>query len=199
MRFFLRSLAVACVLTSALGVARADTFSGTASFTDTSSPSNNNYNFTGTFDDPSFSFSATSPYTYTDNLELTINNASCNFFSCGHSATDAVSATIDFSQPSNGSGQFSGNGGALDIFGYVIDGGIVWSGGNTQTITFNDGSTATIDLHDTGTILSNQLTDDMTITVDPASPSATPEPSSLALLGTGILGLAGLARRKFAL
>jgi hypothetical protein len=31
-----------------------------------------------------------------------------------------------------------------------------------------------------------------------SSPSPAPEPGSLALLGTGILGLAGLARRKFA-
>ena len=32
----------------------------------------------------------------------------------------------------------------------------------------------------------------------PAAASVTPEPSSIALLGTGILGLAGLMRKRFA-
>jgi hypothetical protein len=34
-------------------------------------------------------------------------------------------------------------------------------------------------------------------TLNASSPAATPEPGSLALLGTGVLGLLGLARRKF--
>jgi hypothetical protein len=37
----------------------------------------------------------------------------------------------------------------------------------------------------------------LTITGSPAIVAATPEPSTLALFGTGIIGLAGMARRKF--
>jgi hypothetical protein len=37
-----------------------------------------------------------------------------------------------------------------------------------------------------------------TVTYDYNPPSGTPEPGTLTLFGTGLLGLAGLVRRKFA-
>jgi hypothetical protein len=40
---------------------------------------------------------------------------------------------------------------------------------------------------------------DISGTVDgPAPPSVTPEPSGIALLGTGVLGIAGVVRKRFA-
>ena len=74
------------------------------------------------------------------------------------------------------------------------------SGQSSTTNSATAGSTATTM---SGTSLASQMktsdslrslhTDSI---VMPVSPSPTPEPSSLVLLGTGILGLAGVARRK---
>lgn len=49
----------------------------------------------------------------------------------------------------------------------------------------------------TGTRFGDGTAGSGTFTLASTNPSAAPEPSSLMLLGTGILGIAGMARRKF--
>jgi hypothetical protein len=69
--------------------------------------------------------------------------------------------------------------------GIVIDQAVTVAGGSTQlSFVDNDPNDAN------GNI--GALLDSVVIT----NPSATPEPSSLMLLGTGVLGLAGAMRRK---
>ncbi|GGA59807.1 hypothetical protein GCM10011507_09150 [Edaphobacter acidisoli] len=68
--------------------------------------------------------------------------------------------------------------------GIVTDQAVVWGGGNIQ-LQFTDNSPA----NNIGALLDN-----ITVTTTPAP---VPEPESLVLLATGLLGGAGLLRRKF--
>ena len=198
MRHLLRSLAVLSALALPLA-AHADTFAGNASFADTSFPLNNFTNFSGSFSHPTFSFTGLTGTTYTDKLTVTASNV--DFLSIG-SNSDAVSVTILFTNPNAATGGFTGTGTDDETYGvftgYHNHNSIDWSS-NTQTIKFNDGSSVLLSLPDFtfgggGDPISG--VEDLTFTV---TSNPVPEPSTLALLGTGILGAAGAVRRRLAL
>lgn len=203
MRHLLRSV----LALSALGLsvaAHADTFAGTASFTDGSS-NNNSYQFSGSFANPSFSFSGGVGTTYSDQLTITSTNVNCTGRNnpC-NAGSDALSVTVAFTKPNNVTSGFSGSGSDTEYFtflGVVENADIDWTN-NNQTVAFADGSSLMLSLADTdfsqftwqGTTFSG--CEDLTMTVKDPPAAATPEPSSLVLLGSGLAGLGGTIRRK---
>jgi hypothetical protein len=194
MRHLVRSLAAISALAVA-SVAHAETFSGTASFTDTSTTHNNDYSFTGSFANPSFSFSGGVGTVYTDALTIYTTSVSGRN---GSASDDTLSVSVGFTLPNPANGGFTGTGVFQGVF-LGTDNTIHWTN-NIQTVTFTDGSSLQLSLpdFDYGTFLvfpTGSHTEDLSIKVlSTAAP--TPEPSSLALLGTGVLGLAGVVRRK---
>jgi hypothetical protein len=96
------------------------------------------------------------------------------------SGTALDSITIDPASP------------ACPIFTYATDSSCV-----QLAYPSNNGLTAwfTEDLTSPGTYTA--ATAPMTVSIEPSTTSVTPEPSSIALLGTGLLGFAGVLRRRF--
>jgi hypothetical protein len=189
-----RALLFCALGTALLSVrANAETFAGSATFVD-NGPNNNNVSFTGTFDQPNFSFSGGTGSVYTDNL--TIDSADLNLLD--KTQTDSVQISLTFTLPSAESGSIGGSGTITDTFlglFYADSNTIVWSTNDPATINFADGSQLLVSVPDVtfyGIDGGSQGCDPVTFTVT----NAAPEPGSLALLGTSILGGAGLLRRR---
>lgn len=79
MRHLLRSLIALSALALPLA-AHADTFSGTATFSDTSNPFNNATSFSGVFEHSPFSFNGGVGTTFSDDLTITTFGGPLGFF-----------------------------------------------------------------------------------------------------------------------
>lgn len=174
-------------------VSYANTISGTLVFSDTSPARNNLYNFTGTFEQPNFSFPGIKDAMFKD--KLTIDTYLVRGKLAG--SYDNLSVAVNFTEPDSKNSDFSGTGSAY--FLGIIGGSVIEWVSNYQTVTFSDGSSVGIYLPDFvygasifGPYGSHEEYLTMTVLTE-----ATPEPSSFALLGAGLLCLASLAGRKF--
>ena len=202
MRFSLRAF----VLVSALALSSAsfaDSFSGSAVFNDTNNPNTNDVVFTGSFANPTFSFTGGAGFVYSNFLTITASTTQSGNGEI--SGTDTLSIVLNFLLPDTSNGSVNGTG---TITGHTsdADGTITW---NDATITFSDGSSLLAHLpnfsFDSANLRNGGTTTiggnlDLTVMADRSrdgDPSPVPEPGSLALMGTGVLAAASALRKRF--
>jgi hypothetical protein len=185
--------ALMAIAAPAASAAPLDVFQGTASFSDTSPVLNNPVYFTGSFAQPSFTFSPTAiGQTFTDKLTVTAFDVSLQFLATYH---DNVQVSLDFTLPNDLSTTIGGDGSLTNAFifiGYLDGGNITWNG--PSTLAFNDGSvlTATMDnisVRGFDGIATGSGNLNLTLT-------KVPEPATTAMFGLGLLALGFFAMRR---
>jgi hypothetical protein len=197
----LRSLAVLAAFALPVVSAHAVTYTFTPTLVDLTTPGN----VTGTFASGSGAVSFNDPPTFVYNDPLSI---------VAKDGSDGDELALDFTFTAPGTGTASITGDAEISGRRDINGDIDWDFAS-DTVDLSNGSIVTISIPSDwwGNPYNTQLSScgdrdnqklcgstDVTLTVcDNDPPAATPEPSSLMLLGTGLLSAAGLVRRKLAI
>jgi hypothetical protein len=200
MRSLLRSVAVISALSLPL-IAHADTvtYSGTVTLTDTTTG-----HTIGTF--------ASDPFTFTDTGLSSSTGTFFNPFLDPISINgvinndDQISLDVSFTDPGSGSGDLLGE--DFKTTGLFGSNNIDWDYPTVDSIDLSNGSVAVITLPNFLGFASTALhscgdgkvcgSSDLGIYITDNDPAAAPEPSSLFLLGTGVIGAAGMIRRRFA-